>query len=144
MWDGTATLAGNSFETFSAINQWNIDKPLRQASAQQLAWVALTTGGFGGFDAMLADAHAGRLAIDTPLVKTEVDVAAIGLHDTVLATGGGIARQMRMFRLPDHNSTRTAKLTRRIPRSNAEDALYVCITLEDGHRIWSSPTYLLR
>ena len=52
---------------------------------------------------------------------------------------------MRLFRLPDDNPTHTARLSRRISRDRAgEDALYVCITLADGHRIWSSPTYLMR
>jgi hypothetical protein len=49
-----------------------------------------------------------------------------------------------VFRLPDANGATTAKLTRRIKRSQAgEDALYVCVTLEDGHLAWSSPIYLL-
>jgi hypothetical protein len=42
---------------------------------------ALTTGGFGGFDGWLADARSGTLRIDTPLVKCEIAVADIGLHD---------------------------------------------------------------
>ena len=94
---------------------------------------------------LLAQAHAGQLTIDTPLVKTTVPVDAIGLEDRVLETGGGIQRRMRLYRLPDRNQVHTARLTRRIDRAAAgEDALYICITLEDGHRIWSSPTYLLR
>jgi hypothetical protein len=145
VWDGTATLTGNRFERFAPLNLWNIDKPLRQPKPEQLAWSALTTGGFGGADVLLADRGAGRLAIDTPLVKAEVPVDAIGFEDDVLETGGGIARRMRLFRLPDANTTTSARLTRRIRRDAAvEDALYVCVTLEDGHRIWSSPVYLLR
>lgn len=145
VWDGTATLTGNVFTRFAPINLWNIDRPLRQASPQQLVWSALTTGGFGGADVTLEQAQVGTLAIDTPLVKTQVPLDAIGLEDHVLETGGGIQRRMRLFRLPEANETRTARLTRRIPRLAAgEDALYVCVTLEDGHRIWSSPTYLLR
>jgi hypothetical protein len=145
VWDGTATLAGNRIAAFAPINLWNIDKPLRQTGPQQLAWSALTTGGFGGADVMLEQARAGTLAIDTALVKAQVPLDALGLEDHVLETGGGIQRRMRLFLLPDRNDTRKARLTRRIDRLAAgEDALYVCITLEDGHRIWSSPTYLLR
>jgi hypothetical protein len=159
VWDGTATLTGNRFERFAPINLWNIDKPLKQPRPEQLAWSALTTGGFGGADVTLAERSAGRLMIDTPLVKTEVPIDAIGLEDHVLETNGGIARRMRMFRLPDTNDTKSARLTRRIKLSspspsgggsgrgraaNEEDALYACVTLEDGHRIWSSPVYLLR
>lgn len=145
VWDGTATLSGNSFESFSPINLWNIDKPLQHPAPGQLAWSALTTGGFGGVDAVLADARAGTLQIDTPLVKTTINVADIGMQDQIFETGGGIKRQMRIFRLPDKNDARIVQFTKRIKRSTAgEDALYVCITLEDGHLIWSSPTYLLR
>ena len=144
VWDGTATLEGNRFERFSPINLWNIDKPLRQPRPEQLAWSALTTGGFGGADVLLAQSDTGTLRLDTALVKAELKLDAVGLEDTVLETGGGIQRRMRVFRLPDSNPTRQARLTRRIPRNAFEDALYVCVTLEDGHRVWSSPTYLLR
>jgi hypothetical protein len=145
IWDGSAALEGNVFESFRPINLWNLDKTIQQPAPGTLAWQALTTGGFGGADTMLADARAGMLRIDTKLVRSEMKVSEIGLEDIVLDTGGGIKRQMRVFRLPDHNETLSAKFTRRIRRDTAnEDALYVCITLEDGHRVWSSPTYLLR
>lgn len=145
VWDGTATLTDNRFESVLPINLWNIDKPLQHPSPQQLAWSALTTGGFGGADVLLADPYRGRLKIDTGLVKADLALADIGLDDIVLETGGGIARQMRLFRLPEDNPTHCAQLTRRIDRGQAgEDALYVCVTLADGHRIWSSPTYLMR
>jgi hypothetical protein len=145
VWDGTATLEGNHIESAAPINLWNIDKPLRQPSPQQLAWSALTTGGFGGADLLLAQPNAGMLKIDTGLVKANLPVDSIGLEDQVLETGGGIQRRMRVFRLPEHNTTTSARLTRRIPRNaHGEDALYVCVTLEDGHRVWSSPIYLLR
>ncbi len=145
VWDGSATLTGNSFEGVTPINLWNIDKPLRQESAQKLSWSALTTGGFGGADILLADAQAGHLRIDTALVKADIPIAEIGLQDRVLTTDGGIGRQMRVFRLPDNDPPNSTHLERRIRRSLvAEDALYVCITLTDGHRIWSSPTYLMR
>ena len=51
---------------------------------------------------------------------------------------------MRVFRMPEVNDTFNVKLSRRIPRNQTEDAIYICITLEDGHLVWSSPTYLLR
>ena len=62
----------------------------------------------------------------------------------MLSTGGGIQRQARVFRLPNENSTLTAKIKHSIQRNRiTEDALYVRVTLEDGHFIWSSPIYLL-
>ncbi|MEO8104160.1 MAG: DUF3604 domain-containing protein, partial [Betaproteobacteria bacterium] len=145
VWDGSATLTGNNFESVAPINLWNIDKPLRRQQPDRLEWSALTTGGFGGADVLLTDPSAGLMRIETPLVKADIAVADIEMNDTVFATGGGIKRQMRVFRLPDRNDNRSVRLSRRIARSrDAEDALYICITLEDGHMVWSSPTYLMR
>jgi len=144
VWDGGLALEGNEIESFQALNQWNLDKPIKQTSPNTMAWQALTTGGFGGADIMLKSARSGALRINTDLVKRDIAIADIGLEDIVLQTGGGIDRQMRVFRLPDQNPTTSAKLSRRFSRNVlGEDALYVCITLEDGHRIWSSPTFLL-
>ena len=81
MWDGGCTLDGNRFERIAPINLWNLDKELKQIGPGALSWAALTTGGFGGFDAWLADARAGTLRIDTALVKAEIAVADIGLED---------------------------------------------------------------
>jgi hypothetical protein len=145
VWDGSATFSGNTVASFSPINLWNLDKTVRQTAPGTLEWRALTTGGFGGADILLADARAGTLEIAAGLVNARVNVADIGLEDTVLDTGDGIKRRMRLFRLPEHNEALSARFSRRIRRNAAgEDALYVCATLEDGHMAWSSPTYLLR
>ncbi len=144
VWDGSCTLTGNSFERVQPINFWNLDKKLEQVAPGELRWAALTTGGFGGFDAWLADPEAGTLKIDTAPVKTEIKVADIGISDRVFANGG-IKRQMRIFRMPDTNPHRRAQLERRITLTGQGDnALYVCITQEDGHLIWSSPIYIFR
>lgn len=144
VWDGGCTLSGNSFERVQPINFWNLDKQLDQVAPGALKWAALTTGGFGGFDAWLADPEAGTLKIDTALVKTEIKIADIGINDLVFASGG-IKRQIRVFRLPDANPHRRAQLNRRITLTDdGDNALYVCLTQEDGHLIWSSPIYIFR
>lgn len=144
IWDGGCTLDGNSFERFVPINMWNLDRKIEQTGPGALSWTALTTGGFGGFDAWLTDPRAGTLRIDTPLVKCEVAVADIGREDMVF-DAGGIRRRIRIFRLPDENPYREVKLSRRIALKPAGDnALYVCLTQEDGHLIWSSPIYVFR
>jgi hypothetical protein len=144
VWDGGCTLSGNSVERFAPINMWNLDKKIVQTAPGALSWTALTTGGFGGFDAWLADPRSGMLCIDTPLVKREIAIADIGQDDLVFAAGG-IGRAIRVFRLPDDNAHRRLKLTRRIPLKAAGDnALYVRLTQEDGHLIWSSPIYVFR
>ena len=144
IWDGGCTLDGNSFERFVPINMWNLDRKIEQTGPGALSWTALTTGGFGGFDAWLTDPRAGTLRIDTPLVKCEIAVADIGREDMVF-DAGGIRRRIRVFRLPDENPYREVKLSRRIAlRPAGDNALYVCLTQEDGHLIWSSPIYVFR
>ena len=144
VWDGGCTLTGNSFEKVQTINFWNLDKKLEQTAPGELKWGGLTTGGFAGFDAWLTDPRAGTLKIDTALVKTEIKVADIGLQDLVFANGG-IKRQLRVFRMPDENGHRRVKLERRIKLDDKTDnALYVCVTQEDGHLIWSSPIYVFK
>jgi len=142
IWDGGCTLQGNAFDRVAPINLWNLDKKLTQTGPAVLTWEALTTGGFGGFDAWLADAQSGTLRIDTALVKCEIAVADIGLNDLVFEAGG-IARRIRVFRLPDENPHRRLHLSRRIAlKSSGDNAVYVCLTQEDGHLVWSSPIYV--
>lgn len=144
IWDGGCTLHGNAFERVAPINLWNLDKELKQTGPGTLSWAALTTGGFGGFDAVLADPRAGTLRIDTALVKTGIAIADIGLDD-LRFEAGGIGRRIRIFRLPDENPHRHLRLTRRIRLGNdGDNALYVCLTQEDGHLAWSSPIYVFR
>ena len=78
------------------------------------------------------------------LVETEIPVAEIGLEDLIFEAGG-IARRLRVFRLPDENPHRRVTLERRIPLvGDRDNALYVCLTQEDGHLVWSSPIYIFR
>ncbi len=144
VWDGGCTLDGNRFYRIAPINLWNLDKELKQTGPGALSWAALTTGGFGGFDAWLADPLAGTLRIDTALVKAEIAVADIGIED-IRFEAGGIGRRIRVFRLPDDNPHRQLHLTRRVRlRTAGDNALYVCLTQEDGHLAWSSPIYVFR
>ena len=78
IWDGSATLEGNAFERLAPINHYNLDKRLEQTVPGVVEWTALTTGGFGGFDAWLADGSTGALIIDTAPVKAEIPIAEIG------------------------------------------------------------------
>jgi hypothetical protein len=144
VWDGQASFQGNEVLSFQSINMWNLDKQIHQPGKNELTWKALTTGGFGGADIMLKEPKAGTVHIKTPLIDASIHIQDIGLKDIVLSTGGGIQRQARLFRLPNDNPTRSTKIKQTIQRNRVtEDALYVCVTLEDGHFIWSSPIYLL-
>ncbi|MCB2099239.1 MAG: hypothetical protein KDE22_00105 [Rhodobacterales bacterium] len=144
IWDGFAELAGNVFESLAPINRYNTDKKFEQTAPNRVDWEALTTGGFGGFDAVLKDADAGTLKIHTALVQQEIRIADIG-RDEMIFANGGIDRRIRIFRMPDENPHKTATLERRITLADDRDnALYVRITHEDGHFVWSSPIYIFR
>ena len=144
IWDGNASLDGNGFEEVRPINRYNLDKKFERTSSKLIEWQALTTGGFGGFDTWLEDAESGTLKIDTALVKTEIKVRDIGRNDLII-DAGGIRRRIRVFRLPDTNSVKTVEIERRIKLNQETDnALYICLTQEDGHLVWSSPIYIFR
>jgi hypothetical protein len=144
VWDGGCFLEGNRFERIAPLNMWNLDKKIEQTGPGTLSWTALTTGGFGGFDAWLTEPRSGTLRIDTALVKCEIAIDDIGREDLVF-DAGGIQRRIRVFRLPDANPHRRFRISRRIALKDRRDnALYACITQEDGHLIWSSPIYVFR
>ena len=143
-WDGSATLSDNSFVSVTPINHYNISKFFDQTGPGRLEWEAITTGGFGGFEAVLEHSKNGVLKIDTALVKEEIQINQIGLEDLVFENGG-ISRRIRVFRLPENNSNKLVKVRRKLPIVGGQDnAFYVCIVQEDGHYIWSSPTYIFR
>ncbi|HSM42094.1 MAG TPA: DUF3604 domain-containing protein [Afifellaceae bacterium] len=144
VWDGDLTVDGNAILSAYMLNNWNLDRGIRESGETRLAWKAVTTGNFGGLDLAMRDADAGTLAIATKHVTTTVPVADIGLEDTVF-DAGGLDRAMKLYRLPDRLSeTRfTHRLTVPVP-AGRDSRLFVRITQEDGHRAWSSPIYLFR
>ena len=143
VWDGHAELHGNRFSSVRPINRFNLDKRFDRVSDRRLEWTALTTGGFGGFEAFLDSADAGTLVIETALVQAEIPVADIGPDDLVFENGG-IERRIRVFRLPDENTANRANLVRDIQlHPERDNPLYVRVVMEDGHVAWSSPVYLI-
>lgn len=143
-WDGFAQLTDNEFESLTPINRYNLDKKFEQTDNGKVEWTALTTGGFGGFDALLKFPYTGHLEINTHLVKETIPIEDIGRDELVFANGG-IDRRIRVFRLPDVNPNHRVSLQRQIQLVNHRDnALYVRLTHEDGHFTWSSPIYIFR
>ena len=91
-------------------------------------------GRVGGFDAWLADGHAGALNIDTALVKAEIPIAEIERGGIVL-DAGGIKRRIRVFRMPDENPHIAVAMERRIQiDKDTDNAVYVELVQEDGHQ----------
>ena len=145
VWDGDARLVDNQITAARPINFFNRDKTLDRDGESGLRWRHLTTGNFGGFEAMLADARAGRLEISTPVIRAEIDIGDIGLDERVWAADAQLPRRLRVYRLPDANPATSMTVTRRLTlREVGDTAIWVRVTTEDGHRAWSSPIYLFR
>ena len=144
VWDGELTVEGNAIEASEILCNWNLDRGIQQAGANGVAWKAVTTGNLGGLDLRMQDATAGAISIKTRHVEADIALADIGLDDLVF-DGGGLARKIRVYRLPNQ-LTETRQVHRMtVPVAETGDTrLFVRVTQEDGHRAWSSPIYLFR
>jgi hypothetical protein len=130
IWDGHAELSGNIFESVTPINRYNLDRRFEKTAADRVEWSALTTGGFGGFEAILQERDSGTLHIDTALIQQEIEIRDIG-RDELIFANGGIERRIRVFRLPDNNPHSAIKIERNIELVTRRDnPLYVRVTHE--------------
>ncbi|MEO0681143.1 MAG: DUF3604 domain-containing protein [Pseudomonadota bacterium] len=144
IWDGGAEVPGNRIVEAHPVNFLNRDKILRR-DGDALEWQALTTGNFGGVDIRLADAEAGRLKVDTPLVKFDVAIADIGDEDLLFDASDRLPRFVRAFRLPDALTCRSFNASIPIELlGSGDNPIYLRLTQEDGTRAWTSPIYVFR
>ncbi len=144
LWNGSATVDGNTIARAKQFNNWNQDRGLTLSDKNNLEWSAVTTGNFGGFDMWLEDANSGTLKIETAHVSAEIDIADIGLEPKIYAAGG-VGKALKIYRLPETMTTTKVSHTQFVKLNETGDTkLYVCITQEDGHQAWSSPIYLFR
>ncbi len=144
LWQGSASVIGNTIERAHQFNNWNQDRGLSLEDKSTLTWSAVTTGNFGGFDIWLENKTSGSLKIETSQVNAEINIADIGLEPT-LYSAGGIGKALKIYRLPDTMTTTHVHKSKNVKLNETGDTkLYVCITQEDGHQAWSSPIYLFR
>jgi hypothetical protein len=142
-WDGSLGVTGNTIKTAAVINNWNLDRGIREQNSGSVTWKAVTTGNYGAIDLWL-DGTAGRLAFATKPVSGQVEIAHIGIKEMVF-DAGGLERKITLQRLPDMMTVR--HMGHALPvkiRRKGDTRLYVRVQQEDGHRAWSSPIYLLR
>jgi hypothetical protein len=142
VWDGTLKISDNEILSARPINFFNPDKQL-DLTADSVSWRSVTTGNFAGCELQLAS-EAGRIVVETPHGAMDAEIATLGFEPLTVECGG-LERRLSLVRLPDRNPHRSLRIDREIALDlDCEHALMVAVTLEDGHRAWSSPIYLVR
>lgn len=141
-WRGRARVSGAQIERFETINLWNPERLFEQRGSDTIVFDTVTTGNFMGFDIWLSQAQTGRLQIRTNHGDLDLDLADIGLSDTVLEAGG-LDRKLKVLRLPEDRLGRSVKIERKIAlKGDGDNPLWIAVTTEDGYQAWTSPVYL--
>lgn len=143
-WSGRARLSGARIERFETINLWSPERLFEQRGSDTIIFDTVTTGNFMGFDAWLSPADSGNLLITTNHGDLSLDLETIGLEDTVLEAGG-LARRLKVLRLPNERLGRSVKVERKIPlKADGDNPIWIAVITEDGYQAWTSPTYLFK
>jgi hypothetical protein len=143
-WDCTATFDSATVRRIAPINFWHADKQPEKTADNTVHWNCVTTGGCSAIDIWLEDGAGGGLKINSNIIDVEISLDDIGLKDTTYDCGG-LFKALRIFRLPDENTTFNMTLSRKVKLRNEGDTrLYCRVAQEDGHRAWSSPVYLFK
>jgi Protein of unknown function (DUF3604) len=144
MWKGALKVEGNRIVKFATVNFLNPErKVIENVPGTELEWTSVTTGNLAGIDLWLEHADCGRLAVGTNIVSVSVDLAA--LRDEVIAAdGGGLGRQLSIYRLPEEDWSRRAAIEHNVTHSGSADLpVFLRVTQADGHQAWTSPLYLI-
>jgi hypothetical protein len=142
-WDGRLKVEGTTISEATMFNNWNLDRGIQNRTDTTLDWKAVTTGNYGGIDLTLAGTS-GTIAIKTDHAEMSADISSLSAKETV-CEAGGLDRKLTLQRLPAMLSETDANLELKVPvQSTGDTRLYVRVQQIDGHRAWTSPTYLFR
>jgi len=143
LWNGKLKISGNSIARFAPVNFLNPERKVVEAEPGTLTWTSVTTGNLAGIDLWLADARAGSLGIETNIVSGAVELATLA-DQTVALDGGGLGRQLSVYRLPEDDWSRSVKLDHAVEFPGGADLpVWLRVTQSDGNQAWTSPIYLV-
>ncbi len=144
LWQGKLIVSGNRIERFAAVNFLNPERVVQEtAPGTALSWTSVTTGNLAGIDLWLERADQGALDIETNIVSGKVELAALA-DETRSFDGGGLGRQLSVYRLPEADWSRQVSLDHTVSFAGGADLpVYLRVTQADGHQAWSSPIYLI-
>ena len=144
LWQGRLSINDNRFSRYQSVNFLNPERQVHEpAPGTALAWTSVTTGNLAGLDIWLDEARRGTLHFETNVISGEVDLASLA-DDAVVFDGGGLGRQVSIYRLPEADWSRSLMLEHEVRFSGRTDLpVYLRVTQADGHQAWSSPIYLI-
>jgi len=144
IWKGKARFNGSIIRNINKINAWNPEHQLEQSGGDLVEWNTLTTGNFGGFDAILEENDNSVLELESNHGSLTIPLSEIGLNDTELLAGG-LNRKIRVFRQPDDHLH--CEMSQTLPitlKDIGDNPLWVCVTTDDGFQAWSSPIFVFQ
>jgi hypothetical protein len=144
MWQGRLRVEGNRIARFAPVNFLNPERTVRErVPSAELVWTSVTTGNLAGIDVWLDAAERGTLDIKTNIVSGIIDLATLA-DQRIELEGGGLARRLSVYRLPEQDWSRRITIEHAVQYSGAADLpVFVRVTQADGHQAWSSPIYLI-
>lgn len=141
-WTGRARFENCVINDMTTINAWNHERLLQLRGHDTVEWDAMTTGNYGGFDVWFDTKDDAQLDLSCNHGTIKKSLNQIGIEDVVL-DAGGLNRQIRVFRLPDHNPHRELDVDIDVPlNATGDNPIWVCVTTEDGYQAWSSPIFV--
>jgi hypothetical protein len=143
-WHGRLAVTDNRFSRFAPVNFLNPERQvLETTTSTALAWTSVTTGNLAGIDVWLDEVCRGTLSIETNIVSKDVDLTLLA-DEAVVLDGGGLGRQISVYRLPETDWSPRVALDHTVRFSgNMDLPVYLRVTQADGHQAWSSPIYLI-
>jgi len=143
LWNGKLTVSGNRIVRFAPVNFLNPERKVIETEPGTLAWTSVTTGNLAGIDLWLDEARAGSLNVQTNVVSGVVELAKLA-DQTIAFDGGGLGRQLSVYRLPENDWDRSTTFQQEVRFSGAKDLpIWYRVTQADGNQAWTSPIYLI-
>ena len=141
-WDGTLAVEGGRI---LAVEGYAFDSPaegVQDWDAKGVSWRSITTGDSDGIIVTLeAQAHT-LLAVDTPLVSTEITWSDLS-DGSKRISAGGLDLELTIERRPIGLKARRFSANFRPASSPAgEQAYWIRVLQRDGAKAWTSPWYI--
>lgn len=143
-WRGRADFSSARIDRFERVNRLNLEQTLDQIGSSAVVWNTVTTGNSSGFDVWLDCEQNATVEILTNLGNMSVPIVEIDIEPRIM-DAGGLARELRLQRLPNTPLPKMLELRETVKISAAGDTpIWICATFEDGNQAWTSPIYLFR